>query len=328
MMFLRRVACLGTMLALWALPAHLEQNVVLSTIEATNVLSDSATIRWQSIVPGSSWVDFGPTIEYGKTTGDPTIVDAAHTVQLTDLKNSQLYHYRVRSVDVVGNTIISVDQTLKTPQGFSDSTPPHPINDLRVVEQGFTSVTLEWTATGDDGLRGTALKYDVRRASEDYKLRGDQWFSQTEVLGVPEPQVAGTKQRLVLSNLEPGTIFFIAIRPIDEARNISVPSNILKVVSEPLSIGAFQISNVKILNRTSESIFIQWSTNVPATTEPLFGRTTAYEIPIAANTRKTFDHSMIIGDLEPGTTYHFKLQGMDPLGNTSSTGDLEVSTLR
>ncbi len=327
MRFLKNIALVSLMLTFWALPAHLEQNAVLTTVQASNVLSNTATITWQSIVSGSSWVDYGLTNEYGKTLGDAAM-STSHTVTLIGLENNRAYHYRVRSVDALGNTMSSPDLTLQTTQGVMDSTAPSTINDLRVVEQSFTSVTLEWTATGDDGLTGTSTRYDIRRSANDSLLREETWFAQTAVTGAPQPLLSGIKQRFVLSNLEAGTMFFVAIRPVDEAGNVAGVSEVVKVLTEPASFGAFQIRRTRIVNRTSEAIFLQWQTTVPATTEPLFGKTTTYEMPIPANSRKTYDHAMIVGGLQPGVTYHIKLQGMDQLGNTSSTGDLQVSTLK
>ena len=43
-----------------------------------------------------------------------------------------------------------------------DKTPPARITDLAVTDTSSGSVTLRWTATGDDGSVGTASEYDIR----------------------------------------------------------------------------------------------------------------------------------------------------------------------
>lgn len=325
MKYFKRIAVVSTLLGLMAIPAHLEQNAVLTNIEVGSVGATSATFTWLSIVPSTSWVDYGVTAGYGKTVGTSTVA-STHSVALTDLENNREYHYQVRSVDAVGNTMSSPDQTFVTTAGSMDTTGPSRVGDLKVIEQTFTSATLEWTATGDDGMLGTARRYDIRRADSDITLRPNTWFEQTLVGGAPVPLLSGTKQRMTLSGFQPGERFSVALRVLDEAGNISDASNVVEVATEPSSTGAFGIRNVRIINLTSTSVVLHWLTNVPATTELMFGKTTDYEMPMPSSTVKTFDHSMVIGGLQSSTLYHFKIQGVDQQGNTSTTADVIVKT--
>ena len=47
-----------------------------------------------------------------------------------------------------------------------DTTPPATVTDLRVVNPTPTTLTLRWTAPGDDGNEGFAVAYDLRMSGQ------------------------------------------------------------------------------------------------------------------------------------------------------------------
>ncbi len=48
-----------------------------------------------------------------------------------------------------------------------DTTPPANVTDLSVSTATTNSLTLTWTAPGDDGNNGTAAEYDIRYATSN-----------------------------------------------------------------------------------------------------------------------------------------------------------------
>ncbi|GEM_PF-5333690 len=323
---MKRIFSVAILLATIALPAHLQQDVAISTIQTSNTTDREALVAWQTIVPSSSWVDYGFSKDYTDHKGIDNR-DVGHTIQLTNLAPGYEYHYRVRSVDAIGNTMYSTDNVFKTSLGALDTIPPAQINDLKVVASDFKSVTLEWTAVGDDGVNGTAARYDLRKATSPIFLRATTWAAQERVNDTPRPLLAGTKQRMVITPLASSETFYFAIRAVDEGNNVTEPSNIVQVTTEPLSYGAFPISQVRILNVSSTGTLIQWTTATPATTELILGKSLDYEIPIPVDTRRSNEHTMVLGGLGGATEYHFKVQAMDWLGNTATTNDITFQTL-
>lgn len=323
---MKRIFIVATILATIALPAHLQQDVVISTIQTANVTDREARVTWQTIIPASSWVEYGLTKDYTDRKGIDNR-DVSHSIQLSSLAPGYEYHYRVRSVDAIGNTMYSTDNTFKTSLGAIDTYPPAQVNDLKVVASDFKSVTLEWTAVGDDGINGTATRYDLRKSTSPILLRATTWAAQVRVNDTPRPLLAGTKQRLIISPLPSSETFYFAIRAVDEGNNVTEPSNIVQVTTEPLSYGSFPITQVRILNVSSSGALIQWSTPTPTTTELLLGKSTEYEMPVPADRRRVNDHTMVVGGLESGTEYHLKVQAMDGNGNTATTNDITFRTL-
>jgi internalin A len=104
-----------------------------------------------------------------------------------------------------------------TEPGADDGTAPAPINDLSVTEFTATSVTLTWTATGDDEEEGTAARYEIR-VSDQFIFPGN-WEEADLVPDPPVPQPAGTTEFFTISGLSTETRYFFALTAFDEAGN-------------------------------------------------------------------------------------------------------------
>ena len=91
--------------------------------------------------------------------------------------------------------------------------------------QGADSLTLHWTAPGDDGTAGIAQRYDVRVAT--FALGSDNFFSGTALPAPPNPLRAGSLQTMVARGLRRGTPYWFAVRTQDAAGNWSAISNVL-----------------------------------------------------------------------------------------------------
>ncbi len=87
------------------------------------------------------------------------------------------------------------------------------------------SVTLEWTAPGDDSLVGTAHLYDIRYSRTPITDANYNISPRVNAYLLPGP--AGTKQRLTIFGLTPGIQYFFAMRSCDAAGNWSRISNIV-----------------------------------------------------------------------------------------------------
>lgn len=107
----------------------------------------------------------------------------------------------------------------------TDTTPPAPIRDLRVdgVNTRDRSVTLRWTATGDDGRAGTAQRYLLRYDTTRIETAAD--FEQARsVSAPPPPDTAGATETAVVTasdGLEAGRTYYFALVAEDDAGNRS-----------------------------------------------------------------------------------------------------------
>jgi len=108
-----------------------------------------------------------------------------------------------------------------------DGTPPGRVTDLTLVGVDATSVTLRWSAPGDDGHTGTAHRYDLRYATDLSVLEG--WEGASVATGTPAPLPATHPQEAVVSGLTTGVPYVMALRATDEAGNASPMSNVVAV---------------------------------------------------------------------------------------------------
>lgn len=92
------------------------------------------------------------------------------------------------------------------------------------VPSDATAVTLTWTAPGDDGDVGTATSYDIRYSTSP--ITDANFSSATAVSSPPTPLAAGSTESYTVTNLQPSTTYFFALKTSDEAGNVSAISNI------------------------------------------------------------------------------------------------------
>jgi hypothetical protein len=98
-------------------PSASNSNSMLYKIKigAKKFTSTTAKVKWRTDEPANSQVEYGTTTQYGTfSTIDPAMV-TKRGVLLENLQPNTTYHYRVRSVDGIGNLWISSDFTFTTP---------------------------------------------------------------------------------------------------------------------------------------------------------------------------------------------------------------------
>ena len=86
------------------------------------------------------------------------------------------------------------------------------------------AVALIWTAPGDDGLSGTASRYELRYSTQ--VITPENFLRAALAVALPAPQASGTRQTYILSGLQPQMPYYFAIRAVDEAGNWSALSNV------------------------------------------------------------------------------------------------------
>ena len=111
-----------------------------------------------------------------------------------------------------------------------DAMAPAAVTDLAASDPTSNSITLGWTAPGDNGESGTASQYNIRYMTAP--ITEADWSSATQVSGEPKPQAAGTSQSMTVSGLDPSTIYYFAIKTADEVPNWSVLSNVASVTTQ------------------------------------------------------------------------------------------------
>jgi len=94
-----------------------------------------------------------------------------------------------------------------------------------IVGQSPNSITLEWTAPGDDGDAGQASTYDIRYSTTE--IDSQNWDQATPLSNIPEPAPSGTEETFKVEGLEANTLYYFAIKTSDEENNWSEISNVV-----------------------------------------------------------------------------------------------------
>lgn len=105
----------------------------------------------------------------------------------------------------------------------SDRTAPLGPTDLTVTDITLSSVSLRWTAPGDDGQSGRAFEYDLRYS--DQAISDLNFDSAVQLSGEPLPDSAGAIDSMQITGLVEDSTYFFALRTCDEAGNWSEISN-------------------------------------------------------------------------------------------------------
>ena len=105
-----------------------------------------------------------------------------------------------------------------------DDTYPSQVIDLRVTAVTPTTVSLEWTAPGDDDTVGTAAEYDLRYKTG--QLSWENWDAAVPVSGEPAPSPSGSPDSMVISGLTEDSTYCFGIKTKNHAGAWSWLSNI------------------------------------------------------------------------------------------------------
>jgi len=97
------------------------------------------------------------------------------------------------------------------------------------------SMTLNWTAPGDDGMTGRATRYDMRYSL--LPITPSNFASATAATGMPTPGLPGTQQSVTVSGLDATASYFFAMKTVDDVGNWSTMSNVVTRAGQTAGVG-------------------------------------------------------------------------------------------
>ncbi len=147
----------------------------ISNVGSGSITASGAAITWTTNEAADSLVEYGTTVSYGSASTLNSSLVASHSVSLSGLAASTLYHYRVKSKDASNNLATSGDFTFTTPpaSGFTPirvnagSTTAYTDSQGRVwaADSGYTGGWTEMLHPPQYAISGTSSPglYDARR---------------------------------------------------------------------------------------------------------------------------------------------------------------------
>jgi subtilisin family serine protease/PKD repeat protein len=199
---------------------------------ATENLSPFDTARVQvSADGGASWTDLFVTAASSNGMVKKSIGLATYDGQVIRLR------FSFDTVDSILNGFegwVVDDVVIAATDLQNDTTPPAPVADLTAQAVSAGSVTLGWTAPGDDGTIGSATAYDLRYSTAP--IDDGNFAGATPVANLLKPSPAGTAQTLEVSGLAPGTQYYFALKSIDDVGNASGLSNVASAATAQIVV--------------------------------------------------------------------------------------------
>ncbi|MCX9085305.1 MAG: MBG domain-containing protein, partial [Candidatus Methanoperedens sp.] len=280
-------------------------DTIIDSTPPTPSSSSSATFTFSSTEVGSTFQCQLDSNGFS-TCSSPAVynglVDGSHT-------------FEVKATDAMGNadaTPASFTWTITTTA--SDTIPPSAIIDLDVGGSTANTITLTWTAPGDDGSSGTATEYDIRYSTSP--INDGNWDSATPVTGEPAPGVAGTSESMVVTGLSSSTMYYFAMKTSDEVPNESGISNFVFVSTSGLPTTRYINGTVTNGSNPSEKLAgVQVTSGIYSATTDLNGN---YSLAVVSG---TFDLTFNKNDIR---YYTGSLPGVSTVTVAVANGDFEL----
>lgn len=276
---------------------------LISGVSVTDLTGTSAVVTWATDEPATAQLEYGTASAYGRSSSLDTSLVTSHTVNLSGLEPDTTYHFRVRSKDKAGNEAVSEDDTFST----VDTAPPK-ISGVTVLAFTQSSATVTW-------------KTDEPATSQAEYGKTIDYGSTTSV-----KEGLVTSHTVSMTGLEPDTAYHFRARSADANGNEAVSADSNLTTLAPPDTAAPILSDLSITDITSATATIVWTTNEPATSQVEYGLIGSYGSTTPLDAYLVAGHSVSLGGLAAGTTYHCRIISGDAAGNVVTSDDQAFMT--
>jgi phosphodiesterase/alkaline phosphatase D-like protein len=318
-------ATISTVYLTWTAPGDDSSSGTASQYDIRYATSNITEANWSSAT---------------QVTGEsaPKVAGSTESFTVTGLQANTAYYFAVKTADEVPNwSALSNIATRTTP---NETTAPAAVTNFAATTATSTTVTLTWTAPGDDSITGTGSQYDIRYSTAT--ITAANWSSATQVTGESAPKIAGSSETFTVTGLQNGTTYYFAIKTADEVPNWSGLSNVVTKAT-PDEIPPAAINDLSALPGAQlGEVILSWSATGDDST---VGRASSYTLkystgtinesnwnaaatyasvpaPLAAGTTET----MTMTGLEPGQKYYVALKAYDEVSNGSGLSNTVACT--
>lgn len=278
----------------------------ISAVMPRNITYNSVVIGWSTNETSNSQVEYGPTETYGNATYLKKESVTSHSVLITNLSKSTVYHYRVKSRDSAGNLTISRDFTFKTntdEKSALDTTAPT-ITGVIIINITTTGAKVGWNTSE---ASTTQIEYGLT-TSYGMSLNAGAALTLTHAQ--------------TLSNLTPRTLYHVRVKSADGAGNLSVSGDLtFTTLSSTSDTTPPTFSLIKATNVATGSVAISWQTNELSNSQVEYGTTTTYGFSTLLAPALVLAHTQTIASLQIGTLYHYRVKSRDGAGNLAVSQD-------
>ncbi|UCE74218.1 MAG: S8 family serine peptidase [Methanomassiliicoccales archaeon] len=289
----------------------LEPPEITSGPDAIDITDSSATIVWKTEYEAStSLVRYGETTYYGNTSSDDKYV-LDHSIKLTGLNPATIYYYQIESEDSSGNTQTLGDSSRYfTTGGSKDKTPPEITDGPKVTILTDESATIEWTTNekSDSWVDyGSTTSYGFNVSSDEYVL----------------------VHNFTLINLTPSSKYHYRVISKDSSlnANVNTSQDYSFMTKPPVDKKPPKIlTGPSVWTMGESTATIVWTTDEGSDSVLHYGLSSNYD-KTESDSSIVISHQILLSDLTPSTTYHYKIVSTDEWGNSVESDDNTFTTL-
>jgi len=246
----------------------------------------------------------------------PAVAGTPQSFTVTGLAAGTPYYFGLKTADETNNVspLSNVPLASTSTNATQDTTPPAAVTNLAVTGMNSNSVTLRWTAPGDNGNSGTASLYDIRFSTA--VITEANWAAASQVVGEPDPLAAKTVQTFILNGLVPVTTYYFALKTSDAAGNLSPLSNVPGATTLPTLIPPAGPTALRAIGIASNEIDLTWTDN--AGNEDGFNVERSYDGVNFAPLTNMAPNITNLADkaVQPGTFNFYRVRSYNAAGNS------------
>lgn len=247
----------------------------------------------------------------------PHTAGTAESFTVGGLTPSTTYWFALKTADDVGNWSGMSNVASTATAASSDSIRPAPLA-LSNSASTDNSVTLAWTAVGDDSLTGTANRYDFRWSTSP--ITDANFASATPATGAPAPAAAGTPQSFTITGLNRTLDLWFAAKVADAVNHWSALSNVVAVGHLLDTSPPAAPTGVAAAYGAGSGVRAHWNPN----TEPDLAGYNVYRAPTASGPFAKLNGSLVASaaytDPTPpdSASLWYQVTAVDQTGNESA----------
>lgn len=293
----------------------------------------SAIVTWKTVYPANSLVEYGTSSSYGTKTELDKNMNQGHSVLLTDLKPQTTYHAKVKSRDVYGRDMESQDFTFTTKPAPEDkSAIKVMIDTLQSLFRSLSAGAVNTAVTADElkNLQGFSNNLLVTDVSFKEKL----YYANILTFEKGKKIERSTDDKTYLA-LVPTSDNYYLDKDLKADTNYYYREDAGNAISRKPIVGddsPIVINDAKVIKESVQTskdkaqLTISWTTNRGATSQVEFGPTTSYGQKTKEDSSLNMGHNVVLENLNPDTTYHFKATSKDAKGSVVSSVDFTYQT--
>ena len=280
---------------------------VISDVKVSGITDKLAVVSWSTNEPADSTVEYGTTAGYGqKATEGAFVLD--HSLTLTGLSPSTVYHFCVASADASGNGPTKSTDGAFTTLAAPDTAPPV-LSNIRVsgITDRLAVVSWDTDEPADSAVDfGITTSYGTTTEDGKYVILHE----------------------ITITGLKASTIYHFRVKSRDATGNGPSVSADFNFTTQALPDKTPpQISNIRVESITETSALVLWDTDEVADSFVEFGPNASYG---QSSADKTFSlhHSVALKGLTADRVYHYQVISADSSGNAGKGGDLNFRTAK